>query len=239
MTGMPPRLPPLARLAGGLATRMRPLTETIPKSLLEVAGRTFLDHQLALFARNGVRDVVICAGYLGEQMQAFAGNGDRWGLSIVWSFDGQQLLGTGGALVRALPLLGEEFIVTYGDSYLDEPFAPIVEAFHASGQPALMTVFRNEGRYDVSNIEFENGRLKRYDKVKRTPTMQHIDYGLQVLKREALAGWPEDRKFDLADVYTSLVEQGRMAGYETLRRFHEIGSPQGLKDLDALLKGLT
>jgi NDP-sugar pyrophosphorylase family protein len=230
-------LPPLALLAGGLATRMRPLTETIPKSMLEVAGKPFLDHQLALFARQGVRDVVICAGYLGEQMQTFAADGARWGLSIVWSFDGGQLLGTGGALVQALPLLGEEFLVTYGDSYLEEPFAPVVDAFHASGQPALMTVFRNEGRYDTSNIEFENGQLKRYDKVNLTPAMHHIDYGLQVLKREVLAGRPAGEKFDLATVYRSLVEQGRMAGYETARRFHEIGSPQGLADLDAALKG--
>ena len=232
-------IPPLALLAGGLATRMRPLTQTIPKSLLEVAGKPFLDHQLALFAGQGVRHVVICAGHLGQQMQDFAGNGARWGLSIAWSFDGEQLLGTGGALMQALPLLGEEFIVTYGDSYLDEPFAPMVAAFRASGQPALMTVFRNEGRYDTSNIEFADGRLKRYDKVHRTPAMQHIDYGLQVLKREALAGWPEGRQFDLAALYSSLVEQGRMAGYETGRRFHEIGSPQGLADLEARLKGQT
>jgi NDP-sugar pyrophosphorylase family protein len=235
---MTPMLP-LVLLAGGLATRMRPLTETIPKSMLEVAGKPFLDHQLALFERQGVQHVVICAGHLGEQMQNFAGNGARWGLSIAWSFDGGQLLGTGGALMRALPLLEQEFIVTYGDSYLDEPLVPIVEAFRASGRPALMTVFRNEGRYDTSNIEFENGRLKRYDKVSRTPAMQHIDYGLQVLNRDVLAGRPEGRKFDLAEVYSSLVEQGLMAGYEIQRRFHEIGSPQGLKDLDAHLKGQT
>ncbi len=230
-------LPPLALLAGGLATRMRPLTEMIPKSLLDVAGKPFLDHQLALFAGQGVRRVVICAGFLGEQMQAFAGDGARWGLQIEWSFDGRQLLGTGGALMRALPLLGGEFMVTYGDSYLDEPLAPIVEAFRAIGQPALMTVFRNEGCYDTSNIEFEAGRLKRYDKVNLTSAMRHIDYGLQVLKREALDGWPQDRKFDLSAVYGSLVEQGRMAGYETARRFHEIGSREGLVGLDQLLKG--
>ena len=230
-------LPPLALLAGGLATRMRPLTETIPKSLLDVAGKPFLDHQLALFAKQGIKRVVVCAGFLGEQMQDFAGDGERWGLSIDWSFDGDQLLGTGGALTRALPRLGDEFIVTYGDSYLDEPFAPIVDTFHASGQPGLMTVFRNEGRYDTSNIEFEDGRLKRYDKVNLTPAMKHIDYGLQVLKAQVLNGWPKGQKFDLSAVYSSLVEQGRMAGYETARRFHEIGSREGLAGLDALLKG--
>jgi NDP-sugar pyrophosphorylase family protein len=237
MSALLPLLPPLALLAGGLATRMRPLTETIPKSLLEVGGKPFLDHQLALFARQGVHHVVICAGFLGEQMQDFAGDGAKWNLQIEWSFDGDQLLGTGGALMRALPLLGEEFLVTYGDSYLDEPFAPIVDTFHACGQPALMTVFRNEGRYDTSNIEFEDGRLKRYDKVNLTPAMKHIDYGLQVLKAEALVGWPKAQKFDLSAAYSSLVEQGRMAGYETARRFHEIGSREGLAGLDALLKG--
>jgi NDP-sugar pyrophosphorylase family protein len=231
------QFPPLALLAGGLATRMRPLTETIPKSLLEVAGKPFLDHQLAMFARQGVRYVVICAGFLGEQMRDFAGDGARWGLRIEWSFDGDQLLGTGGALMRALPLLGEEFLVTYGDSYLDEPFAPIVEAFRASGQPALMTVLRNDGQWDTSNIEFENGRLLRYDKVGLTPAMRHIDYGLQVLHKQVLMGWPAGQKLDLAAVYTALVEAGRMAGYETTRRFYEIGSPRGLAELDALLKG--
>ena len=230
-------MPPLALLAGGLATRMRPLTETIPKSLLEVAGKPFLDHQLALVARQGVEHVVICAGFLGEQMRDFAGNGAKWGLAIEWSFDGDQLLGTGGALMRALPLLGEEFLVTYGDSYLEEPYRPILDTFHASGQPALMTVFRNEGRYDTSNILFEDGLLKRYDKINPSPPMKHIDYGLQLLKREALAGWPKGRKFDLASVYGSLVEAGRMAGYEVARRFHEIGSRQGLDGLDAHLKG--
>jgi NDP-sugar pyrophosphorylase family protein len=231
------QLPPLALLAGGLATRMRPLTETIPKSLLEVAGKPFLYHQLAMFARQGARHIVICAGFLGEQMRDFAGDGAKWGLSIEWSFDGDQLLGTGGALMRALPLLGEEFLVTYGDSYLDEPFAPIVEAFRASGQPALMTVLRNNDQWDTSNIEFEGGRLLHYDKLGQTPAMRHIDYGLQVLRKEALAGWPAGRKLDLAAVYNALVEAGRMAGYETTRRFYEIGSLQGLAELDALLKG--
>jgi len=230
-------MPPLALLAGGLATRMQPLTETIPKSLLEVAGKPFLDHQLTLFARQGIRHVVICAGFLGEQMRAFAGDGAKWGLHVEWSFDGEQLLGTGGALMRALPLLGEEFLVSYGDSYLDEPFAPIVAAFRASAQPALMTVFRNDGQWDTSNIEFAEGRLLRYDKTNPTPAMQHIDYGLQAVRRGGLAGWPTGRKFDLAAVYSALVEAGRVAGYETTRRFHEIGSPQGLADLQAFLKG--
>jgi len=230
-------MPPLALLAGGLATRMRPLTETNPKSLLEVAGKPFLDHQLALFARQGVRHVVICAGFLGEQMQDFAGDGTKWGLKIEWSFDGAQLLGTGGALMRALPVLGEEFLVTYGDSYLDEPYLPVLEAFRESGQPALMTVFRNDGQWDVSNIEFADGRLLRYDKINRTPAMRHIDYGLQILRREALDGWQQARKIDLATVYGSLVEQKRMAGYEVAHRFHEIGSPHGLAGLDAFLRG--
>src|SRR3954466_12040089 len=106
-------LPPLALLAGGLAPRLGPPTQTIPKSLLDVAGKPFLDHQLTLFAAQGLRRVVICAGFLGEMMQDFAGNGARWGLAMEWSFDGEQLLGTGGALMRALPLLGEEFLVTY------------------------------------------------------------------------------------------------------------------------------
>ena len=111
----------------------------------------------------------------------FVGDGSRFrhrGRST--AIDGPKLLGTGGALRAALPHLGDEFLVMYGDSWLDTPFAPIVEAFRASGKPALMTVFRNEGQWDTSNVWFEDGRIRLYDKRERLPQMQHIDWGLSV-----------------------------------------------------------
>ncbi len=233
-------MPPLALLAGGLATRMRPLTETIPKSMLEVGGKPFIAHQLDLYHREGIRHVVICAGHLGELMRGFVGDGSNWGLKVDWSFDGKDLLGTGGALQRALRFLGDEFFVSYGDSWLDTSYRPVVEAFHASGKPALMTVYRNDGQWDASNIEFENGTILNYDKSAAvTARMRYIDYGLQVIRRDVLTAYPDETKFDLAEIYTKMAKTGQMAGYEVGQRFYEIGSPQGLADTDALLRGTS
>jgi NDP-sugar pyrophosphorylase family protein len=145
---------PIAILAGGLATRLRPITETIPKALIEVAGEPFLAHQLRLLRRYGFERVVLCVGYLGEMIQAFAGNGAAFGLRVEYAFDGPQLLGTGGALRRALPLLGERFAVIYGDSYLPCDYQAALAAFDDSGKLGLMSVYRNEGRWDTSNVEF-------------------------------------------------------------------------------------
>ena len=171
-------MPPLALLAGGLATRLRPLTETIPKSLVNIADEPFIGHQLRLLTREGVTEIVICTGHLGERIEAYVGDGSRWGCHVRYSADGDRPLGTGGALRRALPLLGERFFVMYGDSYLNMHFRTVYEAFCRSGLPALMTVFRNEGRWDGSNVEFADGVIRSYDKAERTPAMRHIDYGL-------------------------------------------------------------
>lgn len=227
---------PIALLAGGLATRLRPLTETIPKALVEVAGRPFIAHQMELLARAGASRVVVCAGYLGEMIEEFVGTGAAYGLEVSYSWDGDRLLGTGGALKRALPLLGDEFMVLYGDSWLDIDYGAVQRAFRDSGQPSLMTVFRNEGQWDSSNVQFEDGRICRYDKVERTPSMRHIDYGLGILKARILYSWPDSEPFDLAAVYGRLVAEGKLAGYEVFTRFYEIGSPAGLAELNQLLK---
>lgn len=228
-------LPTVAVLAGGLARRMRPLTESRPKALLEVAGEPFIAHQLRLLRREGAAEVVLCLGYLGEQVEAFVGDGGRYGLAVRYSREGERLLGTGGALRRALPLLGSPFVVLYGDSYLDFAFAPVLEAFRASGLDGLMTVYRNEGAWDASNVVFEAGRILFYSKKVKRPDMRHIDYGLGILKAEVLRRYPADQPFDLADVYASLVETERLAGYEVTQRFYEIGSPAGLAETEAYL----
>lgn len=229
-------MPPLALLAGGLATRLRPLTEKLPKSMLDVAGEPFIAHQLRLFRRKGVERVVVCTGYLGGMIEGFVGDGARFGLSVAYSFDGPRLLGTGGALRKAAPLLGGEFLVVYGDSWLDADYAAAVAAFRASDKRALMTVFRNEDAWDKSNVEFDGSVIRRYDKRVKTPAMQHIDWGLGVLGPRAFDGWEHAEAFDLADVYTRLAEHGELAGFEVKERFYEIGSPEGLKETDALLR---
>ncbi len=182
---------PVAILAGGLATRLRPATDKTPKALLSLAGEPFLIHQLRLLHSQGLRRIVLCVGYLGEMIKTALGDGSSLGIQIGYSFDGPALLGTGGALKRALPKLGEQFLVIYGDSYMPVDYSAIVEAFVRSKKPALMTVFKNEGRWDASNVWFEAGEIRRYDKKLRTAEMRHIDYGIAVLSAEVFASFPD------------------------------------------------
>ena len=226
---------PVAILAGGLATRLRPITEKIPKVLVPVAGQPFLTHQLALLRREGITRAVLCLGHLGEMVERDFGDGRAHGVHLDYSFDGPVLLGTGGALKRALPKLGEKFFVLYGDSYLPTPFAPIAEFFERSGKLGLMTVYRNEGKYDTSNVVFGDGEIKVYDKKNKVPEMRHIDYGLSLYKSSAFDDWPANEPFDLADVMQRLVARKQLAGFEVTQRFYEIGSHAGLAELEALL----
>ena len=228
---------PVAILAGGLATRLRPITETIPKVLVPVAGKPFLAHQLALLRQQGIQRAVLCLGHLGEMVQREFGDGSDSGVQLDYSYDGPLLLGTGGALKRALPLLGPEFFVLYGDSYLPITFQPIADFFRRCGRLGLMTVFRNEGLYDTSNVVFANGEIQLYDKKSRSPEMQYIDYGLSLFKSAAFDEWPTDKPFDLADVMRRLVERKELSGYEVPERFYEIGSHSGLAELEMRLRG--
>lgn len=226
---------PVAILAGGLATRLRPLTEKVPKVLLPVAGRPFLAHQLELLRDRGIRRVVLCLGFLGEKVVQEFGDGRAYGMDLDYSFDGPVLLGTGGAIKQALPKLGDQFFVLYGDSYLTTPFTPIAEFFGRSGKQGLMTVYRNEGLYDTSNVVFADGEIKVYDKKVRLPEMRHIDYGLSLFRAGVFGGYPVDRAFDLAEVMSRLVAEKQLAGYEVPERFFEIGSHAGLAELETLL----
>jgi NDP-sugar pyrophosphorylase family protein len=234
--------PTVAILAGGLATRLGPIAERIPKALIDVAGQPFIVHQLALLRAAGTRRVVVCVAHLAEQIEAVLGDGARYGLDIAYSHDGGELLGTGGALRRALPLLGDRFLVLYGDSYLRCDYAAIARAFAASGKLGLMTVYANHGQFDASNVDFAGGRIARYDK---TPGpaglagpagMTHIDYGLGGFAAGAFAGRLDDRgKLDLVTVYQDLLARGELFGYEVFERFYEIGSPAGLEATRRLL----
>jgi NDP-sugar pyrophosphorylase family protein len=227
---------PVAILAGGLATRLRPITEKIPKSLVPVAGKPFLVHQLELLRSRGIQRVILCVGYLGEMIQRDFGNGEKIGVKLDYAFDGPKLLGTGGAIKRALPLLGKEFFVLYGDSYLPVDYAPIAEFFHSSGKLGCMTVYRNEGKYDTSNVIFRDGEIVVYDKKAKLPEMRHIDYGLSLFKSAAFDSYSTGQPFDLAEVMGKLVREKQLAGYEVHERFYEIGSPAGLAELESLLQ---
>ena len=185
---------------------------------------------------RGIQRAVLCVGYLGEMIQREFGDGEKYGVKLDYSLDGEKLLGTGGAIKRALPLLGGEFFVLYGDSYLPVDYAPIAEFFQRSGKPGCMTVYRNEGKYDTSNVVFAGGEIKVYDKKAKLPEMRHIDYGLSLFKRSAFDTFPASQPFDLAEVMGKLVREKQLAGYEVRERFYEIGSPAGLAELEVLLK---
>jgi NDP-sugar pyrophosphorylase family protein len=220
----------VAILAGGLATRLRPITETMPKSLLEVNGEPFAVHQLRLLQAKGIRRVVLCVGYLGELVQRAIGDGSALGLQVDYSFDGPALLGTAGAVRNALPKLGDSFFVMYGDSYLPCDYAAIARDFESANALGMMTVFRNEGKWDTSNVEFEAGKILVYSKTNRTPRMRYIDYGLGIFRTEAFQNLPAGEACDLTELYKDLLQRKQLAAFEVRERFYEIGSPAGLQE---------
>jgi MurNAc alpha-1-phosphate uridylyltransferase len=226
---------PVAILAGGLATRLHPISALVPKSLLSVAGRPFIFHQLELLKAQGIERIVLCVGHLGEQVRVTVGDGGALGLSISYSFDGTPLLGTGGAIKQALPLLGEHFFVLYGDAYLPCSFGDIQTAYEVARQPALMTVIRNENRWDRSNVIFDGDTVLEYDKQSGRGDLTHIDFGVSVLSSSVFEPYAERRCIDLADICGTLSRQGRLAGFEVSQRFYEIGSLLGMRETDAYL----
>ena len=230
---------PVAILAGGLGQRLGPLTERVPKALVDVNGAPFIAHQLRLLHAHGARRVVMCVGYLGEQVQAAVGDGSGLGIETRWSFDGPQLRGTAGALKKALHLLGEAFLVLYGDSYLECDYQRVQAVFQASHKPGLMTVFRNVGLWDGSNVEFADGQISAYDKRSPNRRMEHIDYGLGAFHSSAFDEVPDDEPFDLATLYQLLLRRNELAAFEVQERFYEIGSPAGLAETRAHLSSVT
>ena len=232
-------------LAGGMATRMRPATEQIPKALLPVGGRPFADIQLEWLRRQGARRVVFSVGYRGEAIRAHVGNGSEFGLTVDYVDDGPVLLGTGGGVRRAVDadLVGDAFFVLNGDSYLTLDIAKVEEAFLDAGCPALMTVFHNRGRWDASNVLMVDGKIALYDKQRpeaHRAEMDWIDYGLSVFRTDVIRQRiPPAIPFDLADLLRDLSVEGLLGSYEVRHRFYEVGSPAGLADLEAHLSQVT
>ena len=226
---------PVVILAGGLATRLRPITEKIPKSLVEVGNQPFIGQQLRLLYSRGIRLVIISAWYRGEMIRESVGNGKQFGLTVKYVFDGETPLGTGGAVRQALNLLDEPFFVLYGDSYLPCDYAAVQAYFDHHTQPALMTIYRNRGKWDTSNVEMADGQILCYDKIIRTPRMEFIDYGLGLFQPGVFASLAEGQPADLAEIYQKLAANHDLSAYEVKQRFYEIGSFEGLRELDKLL----
>jgi NDP-sugar pyrophosphorylase family protein len=227
---------PVVILSGGLATRMQGFTEKIPKAMINIAGKPFIHWQLSMLRDQKVEHIYLCIGHLGEMIESYTGDGTQYGLKITYSYDGDKLLGTGGAIKKIEDILPDTFFVLYGDSYLDIPYAPVEKAFVTSGKMGLMTVYENKDLYDVSNVIFQNSELISYSKKNKNNLMHHIDYGLGILCKEVFYDFPKYEVFDLADVYEKLANEKQLLGYEVFNRFYEIGSPEGLAELREKLK---
>ncbi len=232
---MPPTdMPPVCILAGGRGTRLGERAGGLPKPLVEVAGEPFLIHQLRLIGSHGVGRVVICVGYRGEMIESRIGR-ERFGIEIAYCHDGPGLDGTLGAIRRARPLLPERFLVLYGDTYLRVDYAAAARAWRESGQPALMVVLRNEGRWDTSNVRYEHGLVTAYDKHAPTSEMHWIDYGLGGLCATTLECVAASET-DLAVLYRELAKRGELCGFPADERFYEIGTPAALEETEAFLR---
>jgi N-acetyl-alpha-D-muramate 1-phosphate uridylyltransferase len=224
-------------LAGGLATRMRPYTLTVPKAMLPVAGRPFVDWQLERLAAAGLTDVVMCIAHLGDQIRAHVGDGSTLGARVAWSEEGPKLLGTAGALRAALPLLDDSFLVTYGDSFLPFDYAEPLRVLRAHPDcDGVMAVFKNEGRWDTSNVVTDGEWVLRYEKNTRDPAFDHIDYGATALRREVVARLPPGEPAGLDAQQRDLAARKRLRASLAHERFFEIGSPEGLAELDRHLR---
>lgn len=229
---------PVAILAGGFASRLGPLTKKIPKSLIEVAGKPFIFHQLDYLYKQGITKVILCVGYLSEMIIKEVGDGRQFGLEVYYSCDSDFPLGTGGAIKKALPLIDESFFVLYGDSFLPLNFKSVEKYYLHSQKLALMTVIQNQNKWDKSNVIFDNGLIIEYNKNNYKPAMQYIDYGLGIFSKALFKSYKNDLAFDLAELYYKLSIENKLAGFEVFDRFYEIGSYTGLLETELYLSSL-
>jgi len=220
---------PIVILCGGLATRLYPTTKTIPKSLIMIDGTPFISFQLDLLHKKGITDIILCVGKFGKMIEDYVGNGSFWGLNVKYSYeDENNLFGTGGALKNALHLLPEDFMVTWGDSYLDIDYKHAISNYYKGKNPMLITIFRNKNIGDKSNILYKNDKILNYSKVNPTTDMEHIDYGLIILNKSVFNNYKK-LKFDLSDVMTDFISANKVSAFEVNVPFYEIGSKEGIK----------
>ena len=226
-------------LMGGLGTRLKDYTKECPKSLVEVSGRPFFDYQLDLLCAWGFKKFVFLIGYKADMIEEHYGDGSDRGINIRYSYDGEKLLGTGGAVRRALDLLEDDFLLLYGDSFMDIDYAETLYRYErgkAAGARALMSVLRNNNRFDKSNVVMDGGRISLYDKHNPTPEMDHIDYGVCMYERSLFTGRAEDEAFDIAEILHDLSVKGQLSAQVVTKRFYEIGSPASLAECSEYMK---
>ena len=226
---------PIAILSGGLATRLHPITKTLPKALIRISGQPFIFHQLKFLRKQGIRKVVICIGHLGEMIKSCVGDGSKFDLKVLYSTEEEKLLGTGGAIKKALSKLGENFFVLYGDTFLPINFNLVEKAYLSSDKLCMMTVLKNDGKWDQSNVLFKKNKLIEYNKRKPSIEMKYIDYGLSILSADVFKSYSNKSIFDLSDLYESLSLQKKIEGYQVYERFYEIGTLNAIKETEKYL----
>jgi N-acetyl-alpha-D-muramate 1-phosphate uridylyltransferase len=229
---------PVVILCGGLSTRLHSLTSDKPKSMVDVLGKPFIDHQLTLLQKNGVKEVILCIGNFGYQIVYYVGDGKKWDMSIKYSDDGGTLLGTGGALQNAYSFLPNEFIVMNGDSYLDIDYTPIIQKFNEAGCPLLMTVIPASETKLPGNIGIKNKKIVIYDTIEKYPTLPYIDYGLTIMKKWLLDYFPIKFVFNLSEAYQEPILLGHVSCYLAPKIFHEIGSIEGLEETKNYIRSI-
>lgn len=222
-------------LAGGPGTRLKPITEKIPKAMILIGGKPFLELQLNLLKRHGISDIVLCIGHLGEKIKEYFGDGRKFGVKIRYSEETEKLLGTGGGLKKAVDLLDDVFFVTYGDAYLILDYQKVMRYFKKADKLGLMVVYKNFDKYNKSNVVVEGDLVKIYSKQRRAPCMVYIDFGVSVLRKKALALIPKGKVIDLEEFYQELIKREELLAFETHQRFYEVGSEKGLKEFERMV----
>jgi NDP-sugar pyrophosphorylase family protein len=222
-------------LAGGLGTRLRPLTIHVPKALIPIHGKPFLQYQIELLKRSGIRDIVLCVGHLADRVEDYFGDGRWLGVRIRYSQEEGPLLGTAGAIKKAEPFLADDFFLIYGDSYLMIDYRQVMRYFRRFDRLGLMVVWKNGDRFERSNVMVEGNLVTAYNKDRKSPDMVYINYGLSVLRKEALVFIPAGRPFSQEELYQILIDQGELLAFEVEQRFYEIGSPKGLEEFGVLI----
>lgn len=227
----------VAILAGGLASRLGEVTKKLPKSLVEISGKPFIFHQLEMLQSQGIKNVVLCVGHLGQMIESAVGDGHNLNLNIKYSYDGEKQLGTGGSIKKALYLLDSNFFILYGDSLLPIDFEKVQKA-HDPKKLGLMTIIKNDNAWDLSNVLYLHGKLIKYNKINPKANMKYIDYGLSILNKNAFDYFANEEIFDLSDLFALLSSKSELNAFEVYDRFYEIGSKKGIQETEDYLNNL-
>ena len=220
-------------IAGGLGTRLYPITKRVPKSMVKVGPKPFFEHQIELCRKNGIRNIVFCGGYLWEEVWKYFGRGRGFGVEIDYSIE-EEILDTGGALKNAYPWLDREFFVLYGDSYLVFDWQEAYGFFTRSQAKGLMTVWEATNGFKPQVSIDERGFVKEFTKENFKPEMKYIEYGLNILKKNIIFEVPGE-KFPIGDYFNLLIEKRSLVSFKVKNKFFEAGSFEGINELKRLI----